>query len=154
MSADQDSVPQDSVPQGSVPQDSVPQDSVNQGSKEGVPVIDVDGSYLARKVQKLQDSGVNTAPLEPPSNSPAGWEVVSADNYKDFADKIPQMMPGTFTKHAVATSVIYKLNYIFTSPFRYCIHIPSTYVGRHSDNERACQGGTLTGHQEELNKLR
>jgi len=69
----------------------------NQGSNEGIPVIDVDGSYLTRKVRKLQDSGVNTAPLEPPLIPPAGWEVVSADNYKDFTDKIPQMMPGTFT---------------------------------------------------------
>ena len=76
----------------------------NQGSKEGIPVIDVDGSYLTRKIQKLQDSGVNTAPLEPPSIPPAGWEVVSAD--KDFTDKIPQMMPGTFTEHAVAALVL------------------------------------------------
>ena len=65
-------------------------------------VIDVDGSYLARRIQKLQDSGVNTAPLKPPSIPPAGWKVVSADNYQEFADKIPQMMPGIFTKDAVA----------------------------------------------------
>ena len=65
---------------------------IREAKKEGVPVIAVDGSYLTRKIQKLQDSGVNTAPLEPPSIPPAGWEVVSPDNYKDFTDKIPQMM--------------------------------------------------------------
>ena len=63
---------------------------IREAKKEGVPVIDVDGSYLAQKIQKLQDSGVNTAPLDLPSIPPAGWEVVSADNYKDFADKIPK----------------------------------------------------------------
>ena len=62
---------------------------IREAKKEGVPVIDVDGSYLARKIQKLQDSGVNTAPLDLPSIPPAGWEVVSADNYQDFVDKIP-----------------------------------------------------------------
>ena len=49
---------------------------IREAKKEGVPVIAVDGSYLTRKIHKLQDSGVNTAPLEPPSIPPAGWEVV------------------------------------------------------------------------------
>ena len=50
---------------------------------------------LQGSIWKLQ---VNTAPLEPLLIPPAGWKVVSADNYQDFVDKIPQMMSCTFTK--------------------------------------------------------
>ena len=45
---------------------------IREAKKEGVPVIDVDGSYLARKIQKPQDSGVNTAPFDLSSIPPAG----------------------------------------------------------------------------------
>ena len=59
---------------------------IREAKKEGVPAIDVDGSYnLTRKIWKQQ---VNTAPLEPLLIPPAGWKVVSADNYQDFVDKI------------------------------------------------------------------
>ena len=61
-----------------------------------MPVIDVDGSYLTRKMEKMEDSGVNTAPLKLPSISPIGWNVVSSDNYQDFAVKIFKMMAGRF----------------------------------------------------------
>ena len=65
-------------------------------------------SSCRKRQGKPEDWKLNTAPLEPPSIPPAGWEVVSADNYKDFTDKIPQMMPGTctFTEHAVAALVL------------------------------------------------
>ena len=56
----------------------------------------MNGAYnLTRKIWKLQ---VNTAPLKPLLIPPAGWKVVSANNYQDFADKLPQTMSGTFTK--------------------------------------------------------
>ena len=35
---------------------------IREAKKEGVSVVDVDGSYLTRKIEKLKDSGVNTAP--------------------------------------------------------------------------------------------
>ena len=67
---------------------------IREVKKQDLKVIDVDGSYLARKRQKLQDSGIATAPLDLPSVPPSGWESVSTINYKTFADKIPRMTPG------------------------------------------------------------
>ena len=59
---------------------------IREAKREGAAVIDIDESYLARKIQKLQDSRVNTAPFQPPSIPTAGWKLVSADNYQEFAD--------------------------------------------------------------------
>ena len=40
---------------------------IRKAKKEGMPIIDVDGSYLTRKIEKLKDSGMNTDPLKLPS---------------------------------------------------------------------------------------
>ena len=51
--------------------------------KQKLDVVNVDGSYLYRKEQQLISQGVHTLPLPLPSVPLAGWEVVSANNYKD-----------------------------------------------------------------------
>ena len=60
--------------------------------KQKLDVVDVDGSYLYRKEQQLISQGVNTLPLSLPSVPLTGWEVVSADNYKE--KNVPKVMPG------------------------------------------------------------
>ena len=57
-------------------------------------VIDVDGSYLARKHQQLQVDGVNVAPLGVPPIPPSGWNAVSETNFKEAVEKMPKMMSG------------------------------------------------------------
>ena len=60
--------------------------------KQKLEIVDVDGSYLYRKEQQLISQGVNTLPLSVPSAPITGWEVVSADNYKE--KDVPRVMPG------------------------------------------------------------
>ena len=110
----------------------------NQRSKEGqMPVIDVDGSYLTRKMEKLKDSGVNTAPLKLPSIPPAGWNIDSTDNYQHFTDKIPKMMAGTFKQPLL----LWQTTNLNTHS---SLHLGTVYtylaqgVGHHSGDERAC----------------
>ena len=57
----------------------------------GSPVIDVDGSYLYRKQQRLT---CGQATLPPPSRPLRGWESVTAANMNEMAKKIPRVMPG------------------------------------------------------------
>ena len=51
---------------------------------ERKPVIDVDGSYLYRK-QQAQTTATTVSNLL--SEPLAGWESVTADNYKEMAKK-------------------------------------------------------------------
>ena len=57
-------------------------------------VIDVDGSYLARKHQQLQVDGVNVAPLGIPPVPPSGWDALSETNFKEAIGKMPKMTSG------------------------------------------------------------
>ena len=60
--------------------------------KQKFDVVDVDGSYLYRKEQQLISQGVSTLPLSLPSVPLTGWEVISADNYKE--KNVPKVMSG------------------------------------------------------------
>ena len=55
--------------------------------EEGVAVVDVDGSYLTQKLDKLKQSGLKIipSPLEFPSPPLSGWKIVSADICEDIA---------------------------------------------------------------------
>ena len=57
-------------------------------------MIDVDGSYLARKHQQLLTAGVNVAPLELPPVPPTGWKAVAEANFKEVGEEMPRMMSG------------------------------------------------------------
>ena len=71
---------------------------IRDAKKEGMKVIDVDGSYVARKHQQLQADGVNVAPLGVPPIPPSGWNAVSETNFKDAVEKMPKMMSGNNKK--------------------------------------------------------
>ena len=59
--------------------------------KEGLKVVDVDGSYLARKHHQLQQAGVNVAVLGLPPVPPRGWIAITENNFKEIAPKIPRL---------------------------------------------------------------
>ena len=67
---------------------------VRSTASEGLKVIDVDGSYLPRKHEQLKQAGVQLAPLSPPPIPPGGWEVVTKDNHRDMAKKMPVVLLG------------------------------------------------------------
>ena len=56
--------------------------------------MDVDGSYLSRKHQKLESQGLAVVPLGIPDVPLLGWESVTVTNYMDMAKKIPCVTPG------------------------------------------------------------
>ena len=62
--------------------------------KDKLPIIDVDGSYLHRKEQKLNLQGFKTLPLSLPVLPLTGWETYTADNYKE--KNIPKVTPGLY----------------------------------------------------------
>ena len=52
-----------------------------------MPVIDVDGSYLIRKHQKLQQAGINVAPLKLPSVPLTSWDSINDKNFTEATRK-------------------------------------------------------------------
>ena len=68
---------------------------VRQAMAEGVPVIDVDGTYLERKRQRLMSSNVAVAPLSTPSFPLHGWEEVKDDSVESITNKMPSVSPST-----------------------------------------------------------
>ena len=62
-----------------------------------MPVVDVDGSYLVRKHQRLQQAGVNVAPLKLPSVPLSSWESIDDKNFKDVTRKVPKLTSGAHT---------------------------------------------------------
>ena len=83
-------------------------------------VMDVDGSYLARKHQQLQVDGVNVAPLGVPPIPPSGWNAVSETNFKEAVEKMPKMMSGN-------KKVLDEHSIIIALPFR---QVPYTPIWR------------------------
>ena len=57
-----------------------------------LPVVDVDGVYVYRK---LQDSGIDISSMPLPWLPLNGWESVSADNVTEMSTKIPRVTSGT-----------------------------------------------------------
>ena len=57
---------------------------IRDAKREGEKVVDVDGSYLARKYQQLQMAGVNVAPLGlPPIPTPNWLESCDGDQLQE-----------------------------------------------------------------------
>lgn len=67
---------------------------IHNAIAEKLPIIDVDGSYLYRKQQALLHSGVQVAPLPPPTPPLAGWEVVTDSNVDTVSASIPPITSG------------------------------------------------------------
>ena len=102
---------------------------------EGKPVIDVDGSYLYRKHQRLSTTFTLTSL---PGAPVAGWESVSAENCEEMGKKTPPVMPGTVY---VACNIGMHNKILF-------IGLLYTYMAKCTGNEskghgafRALQGG-------------
>ena len=74
---------------------------VNQAEEEATPVVDVDGSYLYRKYQRLTESGKDVAHPDYPSPPPSGWKVVNENTYKDIAPSIPLVTTGTYIIYVI-----------------------------------------------------
>ena len=69
--------------------------SIREAKKLGTAkVVDVDGSYLSWKHQKLQSEGLAVVPLGIPDMPLVGWESVTATNYMDMAKKMPCVTAG------------------------------------------------------------
>ena len=71
---------------------------IREAKENGEKVIDVDGSYVYRKCQLLQETGQTTSvlPVNHPPCPPCGWETISQNNYKDYSKKIPLVTSGIY----------------------------------------------------------
>ena len=63
-------------------------------SKQGAKVVDVDGSYLWRKQQQLNETGVVTEDIGVPSPPPSGWVTVNEANYTEISKHLPIVTSG------------------------------------------------------------
>lgn len=68
---------------------------IREAMRSGAKVIDVDGSYVARKRQ-LQCEIINepTGLVTDIGLPITGWEVISAENYKSYSCKMPTVTLG------------------------------------------------------------
>ncbi len=67
---------------------------IHQAMSEGAEVVDVDGSFLYKKHQRLTATGVSVAPLDLPSQPLSGWESVTEANVKTLAKSVPKVTSG------------------------------------------------------------
>ena len=68
---------------------------VRLAKSEKVPVVDVDGTYLEKKCQKLLSSNIAVAPLLTPSFPLHGWTEVNDDNAQSITTDMPAVSPST-----------------------------------------------------------
>lgn len=69
---------------------------IRQAKTDDLEVVDVDGSYLYKKCQRLEKRGMSTAALDLPSSPPvSGWEIVSETNAAVLSQKLPYVTNGT-----------------------------------------------------------
>ena len=71
---------------------------IKQAIEEHAPVVDVDGSYLYRKHQRLFESGFKVAPLDVPCPPITGWECITDENVCSVAPKVPRVTSGVFMR--------------------------------------------------------
>lgn len=68
---------------------------IHEAIASKLPVIDVDGVYVYRK---LQDSGIDIPLMPLPSLPLNGWKRVSSDNVTEMSTKIPRITSGMISK--------------------------------------------------------
>ena len=71
---------------------------IREAKLSGDKVVDVDGSYLWRKYQRVSESDANVVPVGVSSPPLTGWQSVMEANHKEYADKIPQVTAGLLAK--------------------------------------------------------
>ena len=59
---------------------------INEAREKKEKVIDVDGSYLYKKIERLNEAGVKVDPVGHPPIPISGWETVSADNCSEYSN--------------------------------------------------------------------
>ena len=69
---------------------------VKEAQKSPLKIVDVDGSYLYRKYQRLLSEGSTVSPPGLPSTPLSGWEHVGEDNLATMAKKMPCVTPGMY----------------------------------------------------------
>ena len=62
---------------------------------EQLPIVDVDGSYLYKKQQRLLKAGTKVASVEPPCPL-TGWKIIEESNIQTITRCIPVLTPGMF----------------------------------------------------------
>ena len=67
---------------------------INEAREKKKKVINVDGSYLYKKIERLNEAGVKVDPVGHLPIPISGWETVSADNYSEYSNKIPIVTQG------------------------------------------------------------
>ena len=67
---------------------------VRELTKQGAEVVDVDGSYLWQKQQRLKDSGAVVENVGLPGPPPSGWITINETNYKELAKDLPTVTSG------------------------------------------------------------
>ena len=68
---------------------------VRNAIKDNVEIVDVDGSYLYRKIKRLETTGMNIAPPNHPTSLPiSGWETISETNAAHLSQKMPCITNG------------------------------------------------------------
>ena len=72
---------------------------IRQAIKESAKVVDIDGSYLSRKYQRLQEAGHQVPPIGIPPVPPMGWRKVTENNYESL--NLPKLSSGTVKFHAL-----------------------------------------------------
>ena len=85
---------------------------------DGVPVVDVDGSFLYKKYNKLSKQ-VILPPIPPPPVS--GWTVMTGENYQSLASSIPRVSQG---RHLSCLRILLVTSF-FYSYYRFSLHILS-----------------------------
>ena len=74
--------------------------SIRKAVKDNVETVDVDGSYLYKKVQQLEATGLSIAPLDLPTSPPNfGWETISESNVAHISQKMPCITNGLLCTH-------------------------------------------------------
>ncbi len=61
--------------------------------------VDVDGSYLFRKYQRLRDAGENVRFQSIPPVPISGWSKMTKVNYEALAPSIPPVTHGNYFKY-------------------------------------------------------
>lgn len=68
---------------------------IHKAQDDGEEVVDIDGSYLYKKVQQLNNSGVHTEPPDLPSSAPiSGWEALTEATIGEISQKLPCVTSG------------------------------------------------------------
>lgn len=73
----------------------VSQYRVRKAKSENAKVIDVDGTYLEKKRQRLLAANVQVALLPPPAFPPHGWQIVDEEKATQVAGRMPCVLPTT-----------------------------------------------------------